>query len=246
MIDAAAIGVIVTAAVLLAALTWMRRRSAGRLRSIPALTKLYRAVGLGVEDGTRLLVGLGNTSLLTRNAASALAGLGLLREVTQKTSVSDKPPVAVAGEAVLALLAQDTLQTGYRLAGAAEFFQPGTGRLAGLTPFSSAAATMPMLADEHVSASALVGHFGVEAALLAETAQRRDVLLIGASDEPAATAALFASSSDVLIGEEVYAPAAYLGRNPSHTASLTMQDILRWLTIAGLLAGVGLKIVGLI
>jgi hypothetical protein len=246
VIDGLGLGIVVVAAGLLFLLALTGRKRAARLRAIPALSRLYRAVGLGVEDGTRLLIALGNTSLLNKSAASALAGLALLKEVTQKTSVSDRPPVAVAGEAALALLAQDTLQTGYRLAGAAEFFQPGTGRLAGMTPFSSAAGTMPMLSDEQVSGTALVGHFGVEAALLADTAERGNILLIGGSDEPAAQAALYASATEILIGEEIFAGAAYMGRNPSHVASLTVQDVLRWIVIAAVLAGVGLRIFGLI
>jgi hypothetical protein len=211
-----------------------------------ALTRLYRAIGLSVEDGTRLLIGLGGTSLLTKNGASALAGLGLLRQISQKTSVSDRPPVAVAGESSLALLAQDTLQAGYQAAGAAEYYQPITGRLAGMTPFSAAAATMPILHDEQVSASALVGHYGIEAALLSDAAERANGLLVGASDDPSALAALYASASETLLGEELFATAAYVGSDPVHAASLTVQDILRWLVIVALLLGALLKLFGFI
>jgi hypothetical protein len=192
-----------------------------------------------------LLIALGGSSLLTRHAAAALAGLGLLREVSQKASASDRPPVAVSGEAALALLSQDSLEAGYRAIGAGEYYQPATGRLAGMTPFSSAAATMLMLKDEHVSTAALIGRFGMEAALLAEAADRAGAVLLGASSETAAQAALYATASETLIGEELYAAPAYFGGRPAFTAGLTVEDILRWLTIVGLLVGVALKILGL-
>jgi hypothetical protein len=175
-----------------------------------------------------------------------LAGLGLLKEIAQKASVSDRPPVAVAGDAALALLAQDTLHTGYRAIGAADYFQPRTGRLAGLTPFSSAAATMPMLEQDAVSAAALFGHFGVEAGLVADAAERADALLIGATGDPAGQSVLYATASEALIGEELFAAPAYIAGGPVHSSSLVVQDILRWLIIAGLLLGAGLKVLGVI
>ena len=182
--DILGLALVVLAAALLLAITPLARRGFLKLRGLPALSRLYRAVGLSVEDGTRLLISLGGASLLTKSGASALAGLGLLREAGQQTSVSDRPPVALAGEASLALLAQDALYSGFQAAGADDLFQPVSARLAGMTPFSSTAGTIPVLSDEHVSAAATVGHFGVEAALLADAAEREGIMLVGASRRP--------------------------------------------------------------
>ena len=239
-------GLVGFSALLLLLLSLVKRRSPLKLRLIPALTRLYRAVGLSVEDGTRLLIGLGDASLLTPSGGAPLAGLGMLRHLSERTSLSDRPPVAFSGESSLALLSQDALEAGYQAAGAGEFYQPTTGRLTGMTPFSSAAGAMSILRDENVSASVLVGHFGVEAALLAEAAERENSFLLGGSDELAAQAALYASAQEALIGEELFATGAYLSATASHTASLTVQDILRWAIILILLAGAGLKLVGLI
>lgn len=239
-------GLVGLSAILLLALSLLRRKSAPKLRLIPALTRLYRAVGLSVEDGTRVFVALGRTSLLTPRGGAALAGLAMLRHLAERTSLSDRPPIAVAGESSLALLAQDTLEAGYQAAGAGEFYQPTSGRLAGMTPFSAAAGAMSILRDENVSASVLIGDFGLEAALLADAAERESTFLLGASDDLSSQAALYASAQETLIGEELFATGAYLGATASHTASLTVQDILRWLIILALLAGAGLKLTGLI
>ncbi len=240
------LGVVVFAGLLLLILALPKGQRTPKLRVIPALTRLYRAMGLSVEDGTRLLLSLGPGDLISRNGASALAGFALLRHVTARTSLSDRPPVAVAGDASLALLAQDTMEAGYRAAGAAEFYQPTSGRLTGLTPFSSIAGTMPIVRDENVSATVLMGHFGVEAALLADAAERGNTLLIGSSDDLASQAALFASANEALIGEELFAAGAYLEGSPARTASLTVQDVLRWLIIAALGAGAALRLLGII
>jgi hypothetical protein len=49
-----------------------------------------------------------------------------------------------------------------------------------------------------------------------------------------------------LIGEELFAAGAYIGAGPSHMASLTVQDILRWAIVLVLLAGAFLKFAGMI
>src|SRR5512138_3642928 len=143
-----ALGVLILAAVLLLALMLFRRRSAAALRRIAAYEQLNRAVGLAVENGTRLHFSLGRGSLFPARGASALAGLAMLRRISERTSVSDKPPVVTSGDASLAVLSQDTLQSGYRAAGAEEQYRFTTGRLTGLTPFSYAAGALPMIHDE--------------------------------------------------------------------------------------------------
>ncbi len=239
-------GIVIVSSGLLVLLSLRKGTRTPKLRVIPALRRLYRAVGLSVEDGTRLLMSLGPGDLITQNGAPALTGFALLRHLTTRTSLSDRPPVAVAGDASLALLAQDTMEASYRTAGAAEFYQPTSGRVAGLTPFSSIAGTMPIVRDENVSAAVLMGHFGVEAALLADAAERGNTLVVGSSDDLASTAALYASATEVLIGEELFAAGAYLEGSPARVATLTVQDILRSAIIVGLLVGAVLKLLGTI
>jgi hypothetical protein len=243
---AMATGLLIFAAVLLLGVTLLRRRFPGGFRPISAFDRLNRSVGLAVENGTRLHISLGRGNLFTARGTSALAGLAMLRRLTERTSLSDRPPIVTTGDASLAILSQDTLQSGYRAAGAEEQYRFSTGRLTGLTPFSYAAGTIPVASDEEVSANVFVGDFGVESALLAEAAERENSTLIAASDNLPAQSVFYASSSDPLIGEELYAAGAYVGAGAAHEASLTVQDILRWLIIAAILIGSLLNFVGAI
>ncbi len=239
------LGILGVSTILLFAITLWKRKSPSKLREIPALTSLYRAIGLSVEDGTRLHISLGHGGLLDARAGSALAGLAILRGIAEKTSVSDRPAVATAGNASLGLLTQDTLQAGYQAAGVEELYTPTTGRVTGLSPFGFAAGAMHITQNENVSANIMMGHFGPEVGLLAEASDRENVVVIGASDDLAGQAVLFASSQDALIGEELFAAGAYIGTGASHAASLTVQDILRWVIIVALLLGAFLKFAGL-
>jgi len=237
--------VLITAGLLLG-LTFIPRKSRPNFRKIPAFTRLKRSIGISVEDGTRLHISLGRGGLQTPRGAPALAGLAMLRHLTEQTSASDKPPIVTSGTADLAILSRDTLQAGYKAAGAVEIYNPATGRLSGLTPFSYVAGAIPFMRDEDVSANIIIGHLGPEAALLTDTAERTNSTIVAATDEPAAQAILYASVDDPLIGEELFAAGAYSSENSAHKASLQAQDILRWAIILILLGGSALKLVGLL
>jgi len=239
-----ALGILILAALLLLFLTFMRRKSPAVFRSIEAYDRLNRAVGLAVEKGTRLHISLGRGSLFTSRGGSALAALAMLRRLAERTSVSDRPPIATSGDASLAILSQDTLQSSYRSAGAEEQYRFTTGRVTGLTPFSYASGTIPTVHDEDVSTNVVIGDLGAESALIAEAADRENTDLIAASDNLSAQSILYASSQDPLIGEELFAAGAYVGAGPAHEASLQVQDILRWLVILAILGGAALKFLG--
>ena len=240
-----ALGILAVAAILLILFTLMRRRSRGVFREIDAYDRLNRAVGRAVEDGTRLHVSIGRGNLFTTRGGSALAGLAMLRRLSERTSLSDNPPVVTSGDASLAILSQDTLQSGYRAAGAEEQYRFTTGRLSGLTPFAFAAGTIPVTRDENVSTNIVLGDLGAESALLVEAADREDTDLIAASDNLSAQSVLYASSQEPLIGEELFAAGAYVGAGSSHEASLQVQDVLRWLVILAILGGAALKFLGI-
>jgi len=238
--------VVLIAAGLLLGLTFIRRKTPPVFREIPAYTRLKRAIGISVEDGTRLHISLGRGGLQTPHGAPALAGLAMLRHLTEQTSVSDEPPIVTSGTGDLAILSRDTLQAGYKAASAEDLYNPATGRLTGLTPYSYVAGAIPAMRDEDVSANAFIGHFGSEVALLTDAADRTNRMAIAAADDPAAQAVLYASVDDPLIGEELFAAGAYIDAGASHRASLQVQDILRWVIILILLGGSALKLVGII
>jgi len=216
------------------------------LRSIPAFNRLRRAVGLAVEDGSRLHVSLGSANLLGPQAASALVGLSMLDRIAQLSSISDRPPVATSGDSTLAILSQDTLRSGFRSANALDQYDPTRGRVAGLTPFSYAVGVIPTLVDESVSANILAGHFGPEVALIADTADQHGSFTLAGSDSLPGQAVLYATAQEPLIGEELFAGGAYLQAGPMHAASLRTQDVLRWALAGGLVLGALLKLVGIL
>lgn len=240
------LGIVVLAAILMAVFATIHQRSPFSFRNIHAYTRIQRIARLVVEDGTRLHFSLGNGSVLTLAGASALAGLALLRRLGEITSLSDRLPVATTGSGLLNLLAQDTLRSAHDSVIVDKPFDMNNARLTGFTPLSYAAGVIPSIRDESISSNVLIGSFGPEVGLLIEAADRQNAAVIAASDSLTAQAVLYASSSETLIGEELFAAGAYVQAGSFHAASLVLQDILRWLIIVALLAGAGLKLAGLL
>ncbi len=236
--------IILFVALLLPILSIVQRKSPPRFRLIPAFRALRRAVDLSIEDGKQVHVSLGRGDLLTLQAASGLAGLSMWRHLAAQTAVGDRPPLITAGEGGLVILGQDTTRTAYRAALAEELYHPLVARLGGLSPFAYAASTLPLLQEKRISTHIFLGHFGVESLLLGEAAERNQVFFVAASDDLTAQAGLFALAPHPLLGEEIFAAAAYLGASSSNQASLSAQDALRWMLILALLILPVLKFFG--
>jgi hypothetical protein len=214
------------------------------LRNIPAFNHFGRAVELSVEAGKRLHLSLGRSGIIDLPGGAALIGLTMLDRCARAASISDRPPVATSGDSVTAVLSQDTLRRVYTSLGAERRYDPTSGRLSGLTPLSYAAGAMPAIHDEQVSVSILAGNFGSELGLLLEAGERAHCLTVAGSDSLPAQAILYAVAQEPLIGEEFFAGGAYLGAGPAHTASLRMQDILRWVVVSLIVLGAILKLTG--
>jgi hypothetical protein len=237
---------VVGSAGLLLAFAILKRKSSPAFREIPAFIRLRMAIGRAVEDGSRLHISLGRGNLTSPQGAAGLAGLSALRRFADLTSNSDRTPIATSGEPSLTVLSQDIMQASFQEATGGSHFDTSGARLTGLTPFSYVSGALPILRDEHISANILLGSFGVEAGLLSDAADRQNSFLLAASDNLPAQAVLYASAQEPLIGEELYAVSEYIHHSPMHAASLSVQDVLRWVLIIAMLLGALLKLVGLL
>lgn len=227
-----ALGVVAAAFVLILFFSVYGTKNPRRaFRSIKAFQRLQRSIELSVEDGSRLQISLGHGGLLGPQSAAAFAGLTLLRQVADIAADSDQPPIATTGDGTLMLLAQDTLRTTYRRLGIRDQFHLRLAQTTGVTPFSYAAGTLPLILDRAVLSSALIGSFGNEVGLIGDASQRIGGFALGGSDNLSSQSILFAVSNEPLIGEELYATGAYTGAGNAHQASLRTQDLLRWLII---------------
>lgn len=223
-----------------------RNRPKINLRDIQAFRHFRREVELAVEAGKRVHISLGRGSINDLPGGAAFIGLSILDRCARAASNSDRPPVTTSGDGVLNILSQDTLQSTYRNLATEQRYDPTNARLTGLTPMAYAAGSMPTIHDEHVTANIFAGHFGTEIALLNEAGERCRSLTVAGTDSISAQAVLYATSDEPLLGEELYAAGAYLGAGSAHSASLRMQDVLRWVLVVAIVFGAILKLLSIL
>jgi hypothetical protein len=214
------------------------------LRRIDAYQSLPATVGTAVEAGQRLHFSLGTGAVGDTDTAATLAGLVVLDQIASAAAMSDRPPIVTSSDGAAMLLAQDTLRSVYARQNALARFDPESAQVVGLTPASFGAAQTMLPRDEAVAGALLLGSIGTEAVLMTEAGQRAGVTTLAGTDSLTGQAVLYATADHPVVGEDLFAGGAYVGRAPAHLASLTAQDIIR-LIIAGIIvAGVAVRTLG--
>jgi hypothetical protein len=216
------------------------------LRPLAGYAALARLVGQAVESGGRVHVSTGSGDIAGEKTAATLSGIAALDYVSEASSISDLTPLATTGDATAMPLLADTVRRAYQRTRSYDKFDPDSARLVAFEPLSMAAGITSMIPDESVRANVLLGSFGPELALITESGRRNHLTQVAGSDELEGQAVAYAMADHALIGEEIFAARAYLSGDPGSLASIALQDVLRWLIIAGLVIGTLLGVLGLI
>lgn len=229
-------------------LSQRKKPAAGRMtfRRIAAIARLRGAVGLSVEDGSRVHVSLGNGNLNDATNPSGLVGLDTLQRIGQLSSTSDQPPVSTSGDGGFSLLSKDVLSSVAGETNTREVFDADHGRLAGVTPLSYILGTLDVMAEPTVKTNVFTGSYGAEVGFLTAAAEERGAFTLAASDSIVAQSVFMATTRYVILGEELYAVPAYLIYRSTYVASLKAQDLLRLLIGGALVIGSLLKLAGIV
>lgn len=211
-----------------------RRRDLFTLRPIRAYTRIAPIVGEAIERNRPVQLALGGAALGGTDTLLALAAAELAYQVAQEAAINTAPTLFNVSETTNLPLAQDTLRRAYHWrgrtpSGIASWLPNGQHSL------SFAAGLTVLMGDNDVSANVIMGSMGEELALVAETAVRRNQMLIATSSRLEGQAVAYAASDLALIGEEVFTAGAYLGGGSAQIAALVTQDVLRWMLILAIL-----------
>jgi len=219
-----------------------KAKSAPVFRRMAGAGRLRRAVGLAVEDGTRVHISLGSASLIDPSNSSALTALSALNRIEQLTSTSDLPPMCTSGNGGFQILSQDVLKQNTVETNRRDQLDPNLAHLSGATSFAYAIGTLDAMHESGTSTNVFLGSFGAEAGLICDAAEENQSYTLAGSNSIVGQAVFFAMADDPLIGEEIYALPAYLGAGWAHQASLRVQDIFRLCIILLLLGSLVLKV----
>lgn len=207
------------------------------LRPIKAFTSLDRQTGLAVETGRVFHMSPGRAGLGGANSPTSIASLSVLDYLAAQGSENNVPPLVTTGDGSLMVGSQDSLRGAYKDADRQKDYQPGMVRFqaAESEPIAYAAGATIEIDGADLSGNIMVGRFGSEIAIVTEAAERSSLEQILGSDDPMALAAMAPITSELLIGEELFAATAYLHHKPASVAGLKVQDTLRIIACVGIL-----------
>ena len=244
---------------------WAVKRGAKiSLRPIASYAALKRLLANAAETGQPIHLSLGTAGVGDAATADTMAGLTVLQYLADRAAVSASPPIVSTSNPTALVIAQDVLRRAYLRHGYAEEYDPTRARLIAPDPalstnslpapvesgvgqgggFPYAAGVMRMLTRTKLTANVMIGRFGDEFLLMAETGAQKDLNQIGGTSSIRVLPFVYSSMSSPLIGEEIYAAGAYLGDQPGHVSSLAAQDAIRWLLILGLVMAIALRSAG--
>jgi hypothetical protein len=226
-------------------ITVRRRKRRFSFRPIAAYEQLADVAGRAIESDRPYHFSFGRSELGQESTITALASAEIAYHMTLRSAIGERVPVMTASDPLALTLVQDTLRRAYTYnldvlpLSAARWFPPGPEGLA------FAVALSALVGQEDISSNVAFGHFGAELSYVVEASVRRDLTTLAASDRLDGVAVAFVTADEPLIGEEMFAGGAYLSQEPLQRGAVLAQDILRWLVIGGILAGVVITTLGI-
>jgi len=237
-----AFGFIILSAIALAYLTRaLKAEQSISLRKLPAFETLQKLVAKTVADGSTVHLSPGRGGLEGSSNPATLAALSALDSIVRDASTGNNAPLVTTGAGTLYIASNDMLRgaaddavvPGLNVSDSVQFLAAEN------SPLAFGAGVNQVLDAEHHGGSFISGKLGLELAYMTEAADRKRISQVLGSDDLEALAIATAASEDVLVGEELYAAAAYMTQEPSRLASLQLQDLVRIIVaIAVLVAAV--------
>lgn len=214
------------------------------LRRLSAYDALSEQIGEAIESGGRVHVSLAANSITEDDTSTSIAGLGMLRAVSEQAALGDRPPLGTTADPTTLLLMRDVMRNAAEREDVPDLYDNSASRMVALDSLALAAGLTGLITDENVVGNILIGSFEREAILIIEAGERRNLSQTVASDRLEGQAVAFAAADHPLIGEELFVAEAYLSGQPSRIGSLLTQDALRLIAIFAILIGVVLKTLG--
>jgi hypothetical protein len=236
------------AAILLVLFQLVYKKGRGySVRYDPAIDRLIQSRIAALEKGRHQHLGLGQALWSNLYPGLGLHGLLVLPYMQNEASLAVQNSEVTAGDGALVVLARQVLDKTYMDGFSLTLERSGRKtNLIGPTPLSYAAGLLTELGINPHESLALLGNYGPEALLFSEAIVDRLGYLFAASGNLTSQASLYASVEDVLIGENIFLLPGALHSSAKNQAGWITEDVLRILLILILIAGVVLKITGVL
>jgi hypothetical protein len=205
------------------------------IRRIAGLDAIDEAVGRCTEMGKPTLYVPG---ISTISDVATIASLNILGQVAKKIASYQSRIMVPNRDPIVYPVTQDVVKLAFVEAGYPQDYRDEDVYFVTNDQFSYAAAVCGTMVREKPGANLLLGMFYAESLVLAETGASIGAIQIAGTDAVTQLPFFVTACDYTIIGEELYAASAYIGREPTLLGSLKGQDYYKLLFIILMVLGV--------
>lgn len=215
---------LMVAAFLFFTLYFIRKARGGSqlyVRRLAGIEAVDEAIGRATEMGKPILYVLG---LGTAADIATIASYTILGRVAKKVAEYQTGLIVPCYDPIVMTVAQETVKTAYLDAGRPDAYNEDMVYFVTNQQFAYVAGVNGVMMRELPATNLYMGKFYAESLILAETGAVAGSIQISGTDEISQIPFFVVACDYTLIGEELYAASAYLGREPLLLGSLKAQD----------------------
>ncbi len=204
------------------------------IRPLAGIDAVDEAIGRATEMGKPILYVLG---LGTAADIATIASFTILGRVAKKVAEYQTSLIVPCYDPIVMTIAQETVKTGYYNAGRPDAYNEDDVYFMTNQQFAYVGGVNGIMLRQHPATNFYMGKFYAESLILAETGAVAGSIQIAGTDEVTQIPFFVVACDYTLIGEELYAASAYLGREPVLLGTLKAQDYGKAVVIACCIVG---------
>lgn len=213
------------------------------LRPISGIEAIDEAIGRATEMGKPILYVPG---LSTISDVATIASLTILGRVARKVAEYQTTLMVPNCDPIVYTVATETVKQAYLEAGRPDAYNEDSVFFMTTSQFAFVAGVNGIMMRERPATNFYLGMFWAESLLLAETGSLSGAIQIAGTDAVTQLPFFITTCDYTLIGEELYAASAYLGREPRQLGAVKGQDACKAIVMALITLGTILSIVYMI
>lgn len=204
------------------------------MRPIAGIEAIDEAIGRATEMGKPVLYVPGLSSIAD---VATIASLTILGRVAKKIAQYQTPLLVPNRDPIVYTVAEEAVKQAYLEAGRPDAYDPDSVFFLTTSQFAFVAGVNGIMMREKPATNFYLGMFWAESLLLAETGSLSGAIQIAGTDAVTQLPFFITTCDYTLIGEELYAASAYLGREPKQVGAVKGQDackaiIMTFITVA--------------
>lgn len=205
------------------------------LRPIAGIEAIDEAIGRATEMGKPILYVPG---LSTIDDVATIASLTILGRVARKVADYQTPLIVPNSDPIVYTVAEESVKQAYLEAGRPDSFDPNSVFFLTQSQFAFVAGVNGIMMRERPATNFYLGMFWAESLILAETGSLSGAIQIAGTDAVTQLPFFITTCDYTLIGEELYAASAYLGREPRQMGGIKSLDACKVIIMTLIVLGV--------